>query len=110
VQLVLNYEIRRREWRREACTLARLRPTVEPRTVVPLCTTEESSGLTDPWERCKLVNRRNQKGWKTMVDRLVHSDYREPSSRKVALKIQTNDSQLCRMIVVCATFVIEQRE
>jgi hypothetical protein len=45
-----------------------------------------------------------------MVDRLVHSDYREPSSRKVALKIQTNDSQLCRMIVVCATFVIEQRE
>jgi hypothetical protein len=110
VQLVLNYEVRRWERHCEARTLARLRSTVEPCAVVPLRTTQESSGLSDPWERCKFIDRRNQKGWKTMVDRLVYSDYRESSSRKVALKIQTDDSQLGRMIVVCATFVIEQRE
>ena len=71
MQLVLDHEVGRRERRSEARTLARLRSTVEARSVVPLCPAEESSGLPNPWERCEFVDRRDQEGGEPTIERLV---------------------------------------
>src|SRR5580704_1784271 len=101
MQLILDHEVGRRKRRSEARTLARLGSTVEPRSVVPLCTAEESCGLPNPRERCEFVDRCDEEGWEPTIERLVYChDGKRPIVRKVAFKVHADDPQLTRLVVV----------
>ena len=101
VQLVLNHEVGRRQWRGKPRALARLRSPVETLRVDPVRTTEQRSGLSDPRQRGELVHRRDQEGWEPPVDRLVHGhDWQRAVTREVALEVRADDAQFAGLIVV----------
>jgi len=101
VQLVLNYEIGRRQRRREPRALARLRSTIEPRTVVPLCTTQESSGLAYPWKGSELINRRNQESGETTIKGFINcQDGKRSIARKVTFEVSADNAQLTGLVVI----------
>src|SRR6266516_475666 len=100
MQLVLDHEVGRRKRRSEARTLARLRSTVEARSVVPLCTAKEGSGLSNPRERCEFIDCCDQESWQPTIERLVYGQDGERPTREVTFEVRADDTQLSRLVVV----------
>src|SRR6516162_2513670 len=99
MQFVLYDEIGRRQGCRQRRTAPQISGTVKPFGIGALDTTEKRRDRAFPGHCRKLVDRRDQKGGQTAIDRLVNRQHRQAwSTRELAATTRTYQEQVRRTL------------